>query len=242
VDSREGFKIMPGLLETLGIGAAGRLLDLAINRMSPHPDSALKAEMAFKARELERVNSRLQHLQGRVVKPAEVSPHNVPLDNARGMTQPSHNETVTDVSVSQATEMVTDAEKAAYQRRELGKVLLLLQRHFAQGCKIAGKACDCCDKHPMELEALAEESIPMGLDKAQMERVIEWARYVQPMVPTEIVTAGTYAHLYPQLSEQARQLRIAILGTDKPAAILSPEQRELLRHRVAELVTEEVEA
>ena len=39
---------------------------------------------------------------------------------------------------------VTTEETVAYQKREMGKELLLLEKHLQQKCKIAGKACDCC--------------------------------------------------------------------------------------------------
>jgi len=39
---------------------------------------------------------------------------------------------------------VSDAETIAYQNRELGKALLLMELHLQQKCKINGTPCDCC--------------------------------------------------------------------------------------------------
>ncbi|GAJ24879.1 unnamed protein product, partial [marine sediment metagenome] len=46
---------------------------------------------------------------------------------------------------------VTTEETIAYQKRELGKELLLLEKHLREGCRIpptTGEPCDCCSpKH-----------------------------------------------------------------------------------------------
>lgn len=56
---------------------------------------------------------------------------------------------------------VTSLETITYRRREIGKELLLLEKHSQQLCKIGGVACDRCEKHPITIEALAQETLGM---------------------------------------------------------------------------------
>ncbi len=55
---------------------------------------------------------------------------------------------------------VTTKETIAYQKRELGKELLLLEKHLSEGCRIpptTGEPCDCC--LVPETEIYTDESI-----------------------------------------------------------------------------------
>jgi hypothetical protein len=86
---------------------------------------------------------------------------------------------------------VTNKEVEAYQRREIGKNLLLLQNHFQQGCKIPDKdgvprGCDCCVRHPMEIEALAQETIAIVPDNKVFVELADWVRKVEPISITAI--------------------------------------------------------
>jgi hypothetical protein len=56
---------------------------------------------------------------------------------------------------------VSTEDTIGYQKKEIGKELLLLEKHLQQGCKINGVACDCCEKHPLAIEALAGETLGM---------------------------------------------------------------------------------
>jgi hypothetical protein len=56
---------------------------------------------------------------------------------------------------------VTSLETITYRRREIGKELLLPEKHSQQLCKIGGVACDRCEKHPITIEALAQETLGM---------------------------------------------------------------------------------
>jgi hypothetical protein len=56
---------------------------------------------------------------------------------------------------------VTSLETITYRRREIGKELLPLEKHSQQLCRIGGVACDCCEKHPITIEALAQETLGM---------------------------------------------------------------------------------
>ncbi|MDP2659397.1 MAG: hypothetical protein Q8R28_01530, partial [Dehalococcoidia bacterium] len=48
-------------------------------------------------------------------------------------------------------DQVTTQETIDYQDRELGKLLLAMERHYRQGLRIAGKICDCgATKHLLD--------------------------------------------------------------------------------------------
>ena len=119
---------------------------------------------------------------------------------------------------------VSDAETIAYQDRELGKALLLMELHLQQKCKINGVPCDCCEKHPMAIEALAEEALGMTGD-SQYSDITAWARRVTPMTTTAASTSGEYDELYPQLAQEARVFRKHLMGTEDIKALISPKER-----------------
>lgn len=120
---------------------------------------------------------------------------------------------------------VSDADTIAYQDRELGKALLLMELHLQQGCKINGIPCDCCTKHPMAIEALAEEALGMTGDP-QYSDIIAWTKKVTPMTTTEASTSGDYDEEYSELAQEARRFRKNLMGTEDIKALISPEERE----------------
>ena len=124
------------------------------------------------------------------------------------------------VSISHSR--VSDAETVAYQKRELCKALLLLEMHFQQGCKISGKPCDCCEKHPMVIEALAEEALGMTGDQI-FEEVTSWAKLIAPITTEEASRSGQYTEEYPQMAVIARGFRKRIMGSDDVRALMTPE-------------------
>ncbi len=131
---------------------------------------------------------------------------------------------------------VSNEETIAYQKRELGKELLLLEKHLQQHCKIGGTACDCCLKHPIAIEALAQETLGMTGDPL-FNRVAEWAKDIAPMTTVEASTSGQYEEQYPQLAVKARSLRKEIMGTDEVGALLTPELSEKVKEQVEEIVS-----
>ena len=120
---------------------------------------------------------------------------------------------------------VSDADTIAYQDRELGKALLLMELHLQQKCKINGIPCDCCSKHYMAIEALAEEAFGMTGD-ARYSTIIAWTKKVTPMSTTEASTSGDYDEEYPELAQEARRFRKNLMGTEDIKALISPEERE----------------
>lgn len=108
---------------------------------------------------------------------------------------------------------VSTEETIQYQKREIGKELLLLEKHLQQKCKIASKPCDCCRKHPVTLEALAQETMGMAPDPALAELIV-WVRTIEPMTTEEASASGKYDDEYPEMAVKARELRKAIMPVE----------------------------
>ena len=123
--------------------------------------------------------------------------------------------------VNKERSLTTD-EIVQYQRREIGKELLLLEKHLQQGCKIDSKACDCCEKHPIAIEGLAQEALGMNPDPV-FSKVIEWTRQIAPKSTEAASASGKYDKEYPHLATKARELRKSIMGTESASALLAQE-------------------
>ncbi len=119
---------------------------------------------------------------------------------------------------------VSDAETIAYQGRELGKALLLMELHLQQKCKINGIPCDCCEKHPMAIEALAEEALGMTGDSIYAD-ISAWTKEITTMTTAEASASGQYDNRYPELAKEARVYRKKLMGTEDITALISPEER-----------------
>lgn len=124
-----------------------------------------------------------------------------------------------------ATKGLTTEETIKYQRREIGKELLLLEKHLQQGCKIDSKPCDCCEKHPLAIEGLAQEALGMTADPV-FNDVVEWAREIIPRTTEEASTSGKFDKDYPRLATKARQLRKAVMGTESVSALQAKKEVE----------------
>ena len=106
--------------------------------------------------------------------------------------------------------LVSQTDTIEHQRRELTKCLTLVEAHLRQGCIIAGKPCDCCAKHLLELEALAEETA--GLSGEQMFlNIAHWARAEYHKVTPPAVAGGKYKGEYLELAGQVRNFRKLIM-------------------------------
>jgi hypothetical protein len=162
--------------------------------------------------------------------PASTSPS--PEMRSRGELNKESAKTVVE---AQAPSKVTTEETIAYQKREIGKELLLLEKHLQQRCKIAGKACDCCEKHPLAIEALAQEAL--GMTGAELyNELVSWARGIMPITTEAASASGEFNERYPQLSVEARALRKRLMGTEEVKALLSPELDERVLADVQEIL------
>ena len=108
---------------------------------------------------------------------------------------------------------ITTEETVSYQRRELVKELTLLEGHLQQGCKINNKGCDCCEKHPIKIEGLAQETAGMVRD-GLFSKLAGWAQSISPLTTEEASASGKYDDEYPKLAIQAREFRKIIMGGD----------------------------
>ncbi len=121
---------------------------------------------------------------------------------------------------------VSTKETVDYQNREIGKNLLMLNRHCIQKFRIAGRACDCGQsKHLLELEALAEETASMVDNPDIYYRILDWVRRLGPISTVEDVSSGKYDDVYPSFGTEARDLRKELLGTLDPK-VLFPHKSE----------------
>lgn len=135
------------------------------------------------------------------------------------------------------TSGISTPELVHYQKRELCKSLLLLQKHLEQKCKVHGKACDCCEKHPMEIEGLAQETLGMTGDDIYHE-IAEWTKRIEPITTEAASASGQYDRLYPKLAGEARQFRKRIMGTDELSALMTPEQQAWVEDQLREVLKE----
>jgi len=108
----------------------------------------------------------------------------------------------------------TSEETVEELRRRLGKELYRFELDLVGGCKIAGRACDCCgDKHNFGIEATAEELIPMDRDPTYGE-VISWLNTNRGKMTVEASASGIYDAEYPEMARQVREFRKRVMGTE----------------------------
>jgi len=105
---------------------------------------------------------------------------------------------------------VSTEQTIAFQNREITKQILLLEGHLQQGCKIDGTACDCCEKHPINLEALAEETLGMTGDPVY-DQLARWCRQNASKMTAEASASGSYDAEYPHLAVELRELRKQVM-------------------------------
>jgi hypothetical protein len=108
----------------------------------------------------------------------------------------------------------TTDETIRYQKKEIVKQLVLLEGHLQQSCKIEGKACDCCTKHPITIEGLAEEAAGMAPDPIFRE-IAAWAKSIGSITTQEASASGEYDGKYPELAIKAREYRKALMPNEK---------------------------
>jgi len=125
------------------------------------------------------------------------------------------------------TSTVSTKETVDYQNREIGKVLLTMERHCVQKFRIAGRACDCGQsKHLLDLEALAEETIVMVDNPDIYYRLLDWIRRLGPLSTVENVESGEYDDIYPVFGNESRGLRKELMGTLDPKALFPHRETE----------------
>ncbi len=146
---------------------------------------------------------------------------------------------------------LTSEETLAYQNREIGRELWLLEKHLAQGCRIPDSTsklipCDCCEKGGF-IAGLAYESIPIAerasSSSAIYQKIAKWAEELTPMVTVAAVESGQ--HDYKKLSGEASALRKELMGSLALGAMIEPKEQITLdeaKKLAAEAAAREVEA
>ena len=120
---------------------------------------------------------------------------------------------------------LTTEQTIAYQNREIGKQLLAMESHYAQGMRIAGVPCDCgATKHLLYLEELCQETIPMADNPSTYEEIVRWVREAEPKSTEAAAKSGRHDDEYPVLSGQARDFRKRLMGTLSPAAMIESKE------------------
>lgn len=127
-----------------------------------------------------------------------------------------------------------------YQNREIGKLLLRMERHYAQKLRVAGVPCDCgSQKHLLDLESLSEETIPMVDNPQVYYRIIEWIKKVGPTSTDEAAKSGVHDEQYPVFSHEARDFRKDLIGSLEPSALFPQKPGEPEGTRILPVVSEE---
>ena len=131
-------------------------------------------------------------------------------------------------------------ETVAYENREIGKLLLRMERHYAQRLRINGIPCDCgSSKHLLDLESLSEETIPMVDNPQVYYHIIEWIKKVGPTSTDEAAKSGLYDEQYPVFSHEARDFRKQLVGSVEPSALFPQRPSEPEGTRILPVVSEE---
>jgi len=135
---------------------------------------------------------------------------------------------------------VSPEQTVDYQNREIGKLLLRMERHYAQRLRINGIPCDCgSSKHLLDLESLSEETIPMVDNPQVYYRVIEWIKKVGPTSTDEAAKSGRHDEQYPFFSHEARDFRKEIIGSFEPSALFPQKPGEPEGTRIIPVASEE---
>lgn len=144
-----------------------------------------------------------------------------------------------------SNDLATTEETVAELKRRLAKELYRFQLDLAAGCKIAGKPCDCCDKHPsLGLEAMCEELIPMDPTNPIYREIPEWYMSNAHKLTAEASVSGKYDAEYPLMAALMRDFRKRLLGTETLTAMVTPKPEITLEEAKAEaarLAAEQIE-
>ncbi|GAI15681.1 unnamed protein product, partial [marine sediment metagenome] len=127
-----------------------------------------------------------------------------------------------------------------YQKRELGKELLLLEAHLREGCRIpptTGEPCDCCSpKHTVTIEALALETYGMTGDPIYQE-LAKWANEIERKTTIPEIESGR--HNYGEDAVEGRKYRKKILGSESLGALLAPSEHSQIANMATKMLEEE---
>lgn len=117
---------------------------------------------------------------------------------------------------------VSDSETLQYQLDHLLDELNLIETHFAEKGRIAGKPCDCIAKAARRIKAYAQETIPIatrqGKESEIYSQIAAWAREMQEIGTEAAVASGKYDDRYLVESGTASTFRKALQTECLPCA------------------------
>ena len=184
-----------------------------------HPGEALKDYTSIFANQLKAETKGLKRIP---TPTASDNPSNPgPTGLAMGPTQ-----------IQRSFPMPSTAETVGDVRRRLGKELYRFELDLLAGGRVAGKSCDCLQKHTMGVEAISEELIPMD-QQPIYPRILAWLNEHQVEFRPEEIERRTPEH-YQALSSQVRTFRKEVLGTEKMGAMLTPDEKAQVAQRLQE--------
>jgi len=147
--------------------------------------------------------------------------------------------------VAPSVGMPTTEETVTDLKRRLAKEMYRFQLDLASSCKIAGKPCDCCEKHPLlAIESLAEELVPMDPSNPIYYECTQWIKANAEKLTVEASASGAYDKEYPYMAATWREFRKNLLDTESLGAMIAPEKQISLEEAKAEasrLAAEEVQ-
>ncbi len=124
--------------------------------------------------------------------------------------------------------MVSTEDTVKTLRRRLGRELYQLQADVQDGCRIAGKPCDCCQKH-VEFGVLpvVEELLTMETDaerRAGLTDLMAWGQANLARLSPAASASGEHTEWYQNEALLAvRALRKRALGTESLLGMVTPD-------------------
>jgi hypothetical protein len=121
---------------------------------------------------------------------------------------------------SAAAPLPTTRETVDELKRRLGREMYRLQMDLVAGGRIAGKPCDCLEKHTeMGLLPMVEELVTMDTNPVY-DRIIIWSDEHLPEFTVDAVSRNDPEH-YRNMAPSIRELRKDLLGTEKLSSLVS---------------------
>jgi len=221
-------------LQKVAVGLAGKLIDFGVARItSPHKTTPQER--------IEQIDKTLETLGSA----PEVGQHPTSPPIAAPVAQnkaPPEQMTTPTITQDPKSGGVSPEQLIDYQKREIGKLLLRMESHYAQRLRIKGIPCDCgASKHLLDLESLSEETIPIVDNPQVYYSVLEWIKKVGPKSTEEAAKSGTYDQEYPRFSHEARDFRKEIIGSLDPNTLfpLKPGEPQISLDEAKKLAADE---
>ena len=132
----------------------------------------------------------------------------------------------------------TTEETILHCKRRLATELYRFELDLVDKCKIMGKACDCCEKHPaIGFHAMAGELIPMEPRNTVYAEIMAWVDGNARRLTMEASASGQFDEEYPVMASQVREFRKRVMGTESVETLLSKQEKDWGERRKKKPVT-----